>query len=51
MLLAVHQGRARAGPGLAGVTQGAVQLAECAPAELGAWLARMAPSELIYSAG
>jgi DNA mismatch repair protein MutS len=33
------------------VTQGRVHLAECAQDELGGWLARMAPSELIYSAG
>jgi DNA mismatch repair protein MutS len=33
------------------VTQGRVHLAECAPDELSGWLARINPSELIYSAG
>ena len=52
MLLAVHQGpRARCGLAWLSVTQGRVYLAECASEELGAWLARVAPSELIYSAG
>jgi len=52
LLLAVHQGtRARCGLAWLSVTQGVVQLAECQQAELGAWLARIAPSELIYSAG
>ena len=52
LLLAVHQGtRARYGLAWMSVTQGRVHLAECAPDALGAWLARIAPSELIYSAG
>ena len=52
LLLAVHQGpRARCGLAWMSVTQGVVQLAECAPDALAAWLARIAPSELIYSAG
>ena len=52
MLLAVHQApRARCGLAWLSVTQGRVFLAECAHDELGAWLARVAPSELIYSAG
>ncbi|UCU98135.1 DNA mismatch repair protein MutS [Acidovorax radicis] len=52
MLLAVHQGpRARCGLAWLSVTQGRVYLAECAHDELGAWLARVAPSEVIYSAG
>ncbi|MBS0507771.1 MAG: DNA mismatch repair protein MutS, partial [Proteobacteria bacterium] len=52
MLLAVHQGaRARCGLAWLSVTQGVVHLAECALDELGAWLARVNPSELIYSAG
>ncbi len=52
LLLAVHQGaRARCGLAWLSVTQGRVYLAECAHDELGAWLARVAPSELIYSAG
>ena len=50
ILLAVHQG-ARNSCGLAwlSVTQGAIHLAQCAPDELEAWLARIAPSELIYN--
>ena len=52
LLLALHQGpRARCGLAWMSVTQGVVHLAECAPEALGAWLARIAPSELIYSAG
>jgi len=51
-LLAVHQGaRARCGLAWLSVTQGVVQLAECAQADVGTWLARIAPSEVIYSAG
>lgn len=51
-LLAVHQGP-RHGCGLAwlSVTQGEVFLAECSPDELQEWIARIAPGELIYSAG
>jgi DNA mismatch repair protein MutS len=41
--------RAAAWPGWRDAGRGA--LAECAQDELGAWLARIAPSELIYSAG
>ena len=50
VLLAVHQG-ARNTCGLAwlSVTQGQISLAECANDELEAWLARVAPSELIYN--
>ncbi|MBA4114661.1 MAG: DNA mismatch repair protein MutS [Verminephrobacter sp.] len=52
LLLAVHQGpRARCGLAWLSVTQGRVFLAECAQGELGSWLERVAPSELIYSAG
>jgi DNA mismatch repair protein MutS len=51
MLLAVHQGsRHRCGLAWLSVTQGALQLAECAGDELEAWVARVAPSELIFSA-
>jgi DNA mismatch repair protein MutS len=50
ILLAVHQGaRNRCGLAWLSVTQGAIHLAQCAPDELEAWLARIAPSELIYS--
>lgn len=52
LLMAVHQApRARCGLAWLSVTQGRVFLAECAQDELGGWLARVAPSELIYSAG
>ncbi len=52
LLLAVHQG-ARNSCGLAwlSVTQGEVHLAECGPDELAEWVARISPSELLYSAG
>ncbi|MGP1682798.1 MAG: DNA mismatch repair protein MutS, partial [Giesbergeria sp.] len=51
-LLSVHQSkRARCGLAWLSVTQGCVLLAECTQDELPAWLARIAPSELIYSAG
>ena len=50
VLLAVHQGaRNRCGLAWLSVTQGAIHLAECAPDELEAWLARIAPSELIFN--
>lgn len=52
MLLAVHQAaRARCGLAWLSVTQGVVHLAECAHDEVGAWIARIAPSEVLYSAG
>ena len=52
LLLALHQGpRARYGLAWMSVTQGVVHLAECSPDELSAWLARITPSEVIYSAG
>jgi DNA mismatch repair protein MutS len=52
LLLAVHQGpRARCGLAWLSVTQGRVYLAECTQDEVGTWLARVAPSEVIYSAG
>jgi DNA mismatch repair protein MutS len=51
MLMAVHQGpRNRCGLAWLSVTQGIVFLAECAPDALGAWVSRIAPSELAYSA-
>jgi DNA mismatch repair protein MutS len=51
VLLAVHQG-ARNACGLAwlSVMQGEIHLAECAPDELTNWIARIAPSELLFSA-
>jgi DNA mismatch repair protein MutS len=50
-VLAIHQSD-RAGCGLAwlSVTQGLVHLAECDTGELPNWIARIAPSEIIYSA-
>ncbi|MEP6964298.1 MAG: DNA mismatch repair protein MutS, partial [Polaromonas sp.] len=50
ILLAVHQG-ARNACGLAwlSVTQGEIHLAQCASTELETWLARIAPSELLYN--
>ncbi len=52
LLLSVHQGpRNRCGLAWLSVTQGVVHLAECASDELGLWLARVAASEVIYSAG
>ncbi|GKT15387.1 DNA mismatch repair protein MutS [Acidovorax sp. SUPP2522] len=52
LLLSVHQGpRARCGLAWLSVTQGLVHLAECTHDEVGAWIARIAPSEVIYSAG
>ncbi|MEI8030648.1 MAG: DNA mismatch repair protein MutS [Comamonadaceae bacterium] len=52
LLLAVHQGP-RNSYGLAwlSVTQGELQLAECAPDELAEWVARISPGELLFSAG
>ena len=52
LLMAVHQGpRNVCGLAWLSVTQGEVHLAECAPDELGEWVARIGPGELIFSAG
>lgn len=52
MLLALHQApRGRCGLAWLSVTQGVVQLAECAQDELPAWLARVGASELIHASG
>ncbi|WP_236904095.1 DNA mismatch repair protein MutS [Comamonas serinivorans] len=52
MLLAVQQGpRNTLGLAWLAVTQGVIHLAEAAPDHLPEWLARIAPSELIASAG
>jgi DNA mismatch repair protein MutS len=52
LLLAVHQGpRNSVGLAWLSVTQGEVNLAECTPDELPEWVARIAPGELLYSAG
>jgi len=51
VLLAVHPGaRNRVGLAWMAVTQGEVHLAECDSDTLDAWIARIAPSELLYSA-
>jgi DNA mismatch repair protein MutS len=51
ILLAVQQGpRNRVGLAWLSVTQGALQLAECTSDELEAWVARIAPSELLFAA-
>ena len=51
ILLAVHQApRNTCGLAWLSVTQGELHLAECAADELGDWLARIAPSELLFSA-
>ena len=51
MLLAVHPGaRHRLGLAWMAVTQGTLHLAECGGDDLEAWVARIAPSELIYGA-
>ncbi len=52
LLLAVQQGlRNRCGLAWLSVTQGELQLAECASDELAEWVARISPGELILSAG
>lgn len=52
MLVSLHtSGRQRCGLAWMSVTQGRIHLAECGQDELGEWLARIAPSEVIYSAG
>jgi DNA mismatch repair protein MutS len=52
ILLAVHQGtRNRCGLAWLSVTQGFLHLAECASDDLPDWLDRIAPSELLASAG
>jgi DNA mismatch repair protein MutS len=51
ILLAVHQGpRNACGLAWLSVTQGELHLAECATDELEAWVARIAPAELLASA-
>ena len=52
LLLAVHQGkRARCGLAWLSVTQGVIHLAECTHDELADWIDRIAPAELLASAG
>ena len=50
ILLAVHQGpRNTCGLAWLSVTQGEINLAQCANDEVEAWLARIAPSELLFN--
>ncbi len=50
VLLAVHQApRNQLGLAWLAVTQSGIQLAECTHGDLAAWVARIAPSELLYS--
>ena len=50
ILLAVHQGsRNTCGLAWLSVTQGEIHLAQCASEEVEAWVARIAPSELLYN--
>jgi DNA mismatch repair protein MutS len=50
VLLSVHQGaKNRVGLAWLSVTQGALQLAECDGNDLGDWVARVSPSELLHS--
>jgi DNA mismatch repair protein MutS len=50
ILLAVHQApRNQLGLAWLAVTQSEIQLAQCTHDELAAWVARIAPSELVYS--
>ena len=52
ILLAVYPGaKARCGLAWLSVTQGVVHLAECTHGELADWIERIAPSELLASAG
>ncbi|MHB8950018.1 MAG: DNA mismatch repair protein MutS [Rhodoferax sp.] len=52
MLLAVHQGpRNICGLAWLSVTQGEVHLGECAADDLAQWVLRIAPGEIIFSAG
>ncbi|MFM2275360.1 MAG: hypothetical protein RL211_1232 [Pseudomonadota bacterium] len=52
MLLAIHQGpRHTCGLAWLSVTQGEVHLAECSPDDVPEWVARIGPSELLFSAG
>ncbi|MGH8821237.1 MAG: DNA mismatch repair protein MutS, partial [Rhodoferax sp.] len=51
ILLALHQGpRHTCGLAWLSVTQGELHLAQCAPDDVAAWVARIAPSELLFSA-
>jgi hypothetical protein len=47
LLLAVHRS-VHLGPGLAGLSSGQLGLTECSDRELPAWLARLAPAEILH---
>ncbi len=50
LLLSIHQGpRNRCGLAWLSVTQGQVYLAQCEGQDIGAWLGRIGPSEIIHS--
>jgi DNA mismatch repair protein MutS len=50
ILLALHQGsRNTCGLAWLSVTQGEIHLAQCASEEVEAWVARIAPSEMVYN--
>ena len=52
LLLAIHQGpRNTCGLAWLSVTQGEVHMAECTPDAVPEWIARIAPGELLFSAG
>jgi len=52
VLMAVHQGpRNQCGLAWFSVTQAQLQFAQCAPDDMPDWIARIDPSELLYSAG
>jgi DNA mismatch repair protein MutS len=52
VLMALHQGpRHQCGLAWFSVTQAQLQFAQCAPDDLADWIARVGPSELLYSAG
>ena len=52
LLLAIHQGpRNTCGLAWLSVTQGEVHLAECTPDAVPEWVTRIAPGELLFSAG
>ncbi len=50
VLLAVHANRARIGLAWLALAEGRLGLGECTEAELPAWLARLAPAEILVSA-
>ncbi len=50
LLLSVHQGpRNRCGLAWLSVTQGQIQLAQCEGQDIGTWISRISPSEIVHS--